>query len=171
MKKQAHKKAIGVREEKIAENKRQIEKVWSNLNEIHIIDGGIMKKYIPVVARVLLGLVFFMSGIVGLFNLVPVPEDLPERLRIFNEGMAASGYMMGLVKLTETICGLLLVSGFFVPLALVILAPIVINIFFVHLFMAPDGLILATILGLLMIYLSFFSAPYSPAIRQLFKMK
>lgn len=130
-----------------------------------------MKSKITVIARILLGFVMAASGIVGLLNLVPVPPDLPERLVTFNTGLMASGYFMTLLKLTETICGLLLLSGFFVPLALVILAPVVLNIFLVHAFMAPSGLPLAIILGLLLIYLSFFAQPYSSVIKQLFRRK
>jgi hypothetical protein len=81
----------------------------------------------------------------------------------------ASGYFFPLLKATETICGLLLLTGFFVPLALVVLAPIVINIILVHAFLAPDGLPLAVIIGLLTAYLSFFAEPYSRVIKSLFK--
>lgn len=129
-----------------------------------------MKKWIPVVARVLLGLVFFAAGITGLLGLAPTPPDLPEKLQAFNAGMAASTYFFPLLKAAETICGSLLLSGFYVPLALVVLAPIALNIFLVHAFMAPQGLPLAVIIGLLLIYLAFFS-PYSPPIRNLFKAK
>lgn len=127
-------------------------------------------KWPTLIARLLLGFVFFASGLVGLFNLVPPPPDLPERLQVFNAGLMASGYFMALLKLTETVCGVLLLSGFFVPLALVILAPVALNIFLVHAFLAPSGLPLAIVLGLLMVYLSFFSA-YSPPIRRLFQAK
>ena len=125
----------------------------------------------PLIARVLFGLVFLAAGLAGLLNLVQPPPDLPERLQTFNAGMLASGYLLTLVKLTETVCGLLLISGFFVPLALVVLAPVVLNIFLVHAFMEPSGLILASILGALMIYLSFFAQPYSRIICGLFKAK
>lgn len=130
-----------------------------------------MKSKLPLIARLLLGFVFFASGITGLLNLVPVPPDLPERLVTFNTGLAASEYFFPLLKSTETVCGLFLLSGFFVPLALVILAPVVLNIFLVHAFLAPSGLPLAIVLGLLMIYLSFFAQPYSTVIKQLFKRK
>jgi putative oxidoreductase len=128
-----------------------------------------MKAKIPMIARILLGLVFFAAGLTGLLNLVPPPPDLPESLKQFNAGLMASVYFMPFVKATETICGLLLISGYFVPLALVILAPITINIFLVHLFMFPSGLGQAVFLGLLMIYLSFFAQPYSETIKKLFK--
>jgi putative oxidoreductase len=130
-----------------------------------------MKAKIPMIARILLGFVFFASGLAGLLKLVPTPPDLPEALQTFNAGLVASIYFMPFLKLTETICGLLLLSGYYVPLALVILAPVVINITLVHLFLAPSGLPLAIILGLLMIYLSFFAQPYAGVIKQLFRRK
>lgn len=130
-----------------------------------------MKAKLPLIARILLGLIFFASGLVGLLNLVPPPADLPERLQTFNAGLMASGYFMTLLKLTETLCGLLLLIGIFVPLSLVVLAPIVLNIFFVHLFLAPSGLILAVIIGLLEIYLAFFAEPYASILKPLFRRK
>lgn len=130
-----------------------------------------MQKYGPVVARILLGFVFFASGLVGLTGLVKPPDDLPEKLKAFNAGMEASVYLFPLVKATETVCGLLLLTGQFVPLALIVLAPVIINIFMVHLFLAPEGLVLAVILGLLEIYLAFFATPYKQVVRQIFVRK
>lgn len=130
-----------------------------------------MKSKITLIARILLGFVFFASGLAGLLKLAPPPADLPERLMTFNAGLEATGYFMVLLKVTETLCGLLILAGQFVPLALVILAPVMLNIFLVHAFMAPSGLPLAIILGLLMIYLSFFAQPYSATIKQLFRRK
>ncbi|MEZ0391957.1 MAG: DoxX family membrane protein [Pseudobdellovibrionaceae bacterium] len=130
-----------------------------------------IKSKLPLIARILLGLIFFAAGLTGLLNLVPPPPDLPERLQTFNTGLMASGYFFTLLKLTETICGALLLSGFFVPLALVILAPISLNIFLVHAFLAPSGLPLAIVIGLLLIYLSFFAQPYSSVVKQLFRAK
>lgn len=130
-----------------------------------------MKAKLPLIARLLLGFVFFAAGLTGLLNLAPPPADLPERLITFNSGLMASIYFMPFLKLTETACGLLLLTGFFVPLALVILAPVVLNIFLVHAFLAPSGLPLAIVLGLLMVYLAFFAEPYASTIKQLFKKK
>ena len=129
-----------------------------------------MKAKIPMIVRILFGLIMFASGLAGLMNAIPVPADMPERLLTFNAGLAATGYFMTLLKVTETVCGALIMTGFFVPLSLVILAPVVLNIFLVHAFMAPSGLPLAIILGLMMIYLSFF-APPSQVIKQLFRNK
>ena len=130
-----------------------------------------MRKRLPLIARIILGLIFFTADLAGLLNLAPPPKDLPENMKTFMAGMMATQYFFPLLKSTETICGLLLISGFFVPLALVVLAPIIINIFLTHLFMAPDGLILATVIGALEIYLAFFASPYKEVIRPLFAPK
>jgi hypothetical protein len=68
--------------------------------------------------------------------------------------LAASGYFMTLLKVTELICGIALVAGRFVPLALVILSPIIVNIFFVHLFLDRTGLPVAIFLVLANIFLA-----------------
>lgn len=130
-----------------------------------------MKAKLPLIARILLGLIFFVFGLMGLLNLIPPPPDMPEGLATFTKGLAASIYFMPFLKLTETVCGLMLLTGWFVPLALVVLAPIVLNIFLVHAFLAPSGIAMAVIIGLLTIYLSFFAEPYSSTIKQLFKKR
>ncbi len=63
----------------------------------------------------------------------------------------------------------MLLSGMFVPLALVVLAPGILSIFLVHAMIAPEGLLVAIVLGILEVYLAFFSE-YSPKIKALFQM-
>jgi hypothetical protein len=88
-------------------------------------------------AQFVLGLIFFVFGGAGLFNLIPPPPDMPEKLVAFTTGLAATGYFFPFLKLTETLCGLLLLLRIAPALALVVLAPISINIFLVHLFLTP----------------------------------
>ena len=126
-------------------------------------------RHLPTVARILLGLIFFGAGVAGL--LMPVgapPPETPEALKTFFAGILATKYFFPFLKTTEAACGALLLSGYFVPLALVILAPIVIHIFLIHALIAPSGLPLAIILGVLETYLAFFAQPYRVVIRQLF---
>ena len=124
-------------------------------------------KIVTIIARVLLGFIFVGSGI-AFFLTTPPPMSGP--MAEFFEGMSATGYFFYLLKGTEIVCGLMLMSGFFVPLALVILAPVILNIFLVHAFMMPDGLLVAAVIGALEVYLAFFSPQYSPRIKQLFKI-
>jgi putative oxidoreductase len=128
-----------------------------------------MKAKMPMIARILLGLLFFVFGLMGLFNMIQPPPGLPENLVKFNEGLMASGYFFKLLKATETVCGLLLLINMFVPLALVILAPIVLNIFLVHAFMQPEGLPMAVVIGALTVYLAFFAQPYAGKLKPLFQ--
>lgn len=125
-------------------------------------------KWVTLAARLLMGLIFLGSGIAFFFT-TPPPMEGP--IADFFKGMAATGYFFYLLKGTEIVCGALLLSGFFVPLALVILAPVVLNIFLVHTFMMPQGLPMAVLLGVFEIYLAFFSKEYSPTVKQLFRMK
>ncbi len=126
-----------------------------------------MKK-VTLIARLLLGLVFFASGIAFFFT---TPPPLEGAMADFFKGMSATGYFFYLLKGTEIVCGLMLLANRFVPLALVALAPVVLNIFLVHAFMQPQGLPLAIIIGLLEAYLAFFSAEYSPTIKSLFRAR
>lgn len=127
-----------------------------------------MKK-LSLIARILMGLVFVFGSVSYFMMETPPPMEGP--FGDFFKGLTATGYFLNLLKGTELVCGLLLISGFFVPLALVVLAPIIINIFSVHAFMMPQGLWLAIVLGVLEIYLAFFSPEYSPRIKQLFRPK
>ena len=100
-------------------------------------------KIAMVIVRTLMGLLLIFSSIAYLLivmGVFPMPEMPPGPLRTFNEGLAASGYFMILLKVTEFVCGILLLLGRFVPLALVILAPIVINIVLTHAFLAAEGI-------------------------------
>lgn len=123
---------------------------------------------VTLVARLLLGLIFVASGI-AFFFVTPPPMEGP--MADFFKGLMATGYFIYLLKGTEIICGLMLLAGRFVPLALVVLAPVVLHIFLVHAFMQPDGLITALVLGILLSYLAFFSKEYSPTIKGLFRAK
>lgn len=110
-----------------------------------------------IIVRVLVGLLFIFASIAVLFNLAPPPADLPARAKIFMEGMNASGYLMTLIKVTELLCGLAFVSGYFVPLATVVIAPITINILLYHIFVMPEqGIPVAIILVLANIFLAYY---------------
>lgn len=127
-----------------------------------------MKKSV-LVARIILGLIFFVFGLNGFFNFIPVPPNMPEKLMAFMNGLMASGYFFPLLKGTEVVCGLLLLIGAFVPLALIVLAPIILNIIMVHTVLDTSGLPVAIIIAALEIYLAFFAEPYAPIVKQIFR--
>lgn len=112
-------------------------------------------KIAMLIVRTLVGLLFIMASATYFLNLAPQPE-LTGNMKTFNEGLAASGYFLTLLKATELVCGILLVIGRFVPLVLVILAPIVINILMVHIFLEPTGLPIAIILVAALAFLAYY---------------
>ncbi len=93
-------------------------------------------KIAVIIVRILLGLLYTMSAIVVLFNLVKAPEPTGA-VKEFMEGAIATKYLFPFIKITELVCGLLLISGRFVPLATVMIFPVTLNIFFYHLFVDP----------------------------------
>ena len=126
-----------------------------------------MKK-VTIAVRVLMGLVFVGSG-VAFFLTPPPPMEGP--IGEFFSGMAATGYFFYLLKGTEIVCGLFLILGRLVPLALVVLAPVILNIFLIHAFLLPSGLPIAIGLGLCECYLAFVAPEYSSSIKALFRVR
>ncbi|HYP90289.1 MAG TPA: DoxX family protein [Polyangiaceae bacterium] len=116
-------------------------------------------------ARLLLGAIFTVFGLNGFFHFLPMPP--PSGLAAaFLGGLAASGYMFPLIKGTEVLMGLLLLSNRFVPLALTILAPIVVNIVAFHAFLAPSGVALPLVIIALGIYLAYTEgAAFAPILQ------
>jgi putative oxidoreductase len=111
-------------------------------------------KIAMIIVRTLMGLLFLFGAVVYFFDLVtPPPMEGP--IKMFNGGLAASGYFFTLLKITELVCAILLLVGRFVPLVLVILSPIIINIFMVHLFLDRTGLPVAIFLVVANIFLAY----------------
>lgn len=112
-------------------------------------------KIAVIVVRTLMGLMFLFASVVVLFNLMPQPETPPGNLKTFNDGLAASGYLMNFIKITELVCAVAFLSGRYVTLATVIIFPIVLNIVFVHVLLAPEGLLIAILLFLGNLFLAY----------------
>jgi uncharacterized membrane protein YphA (DoxX/SURF4 family) len=112
------------------------------------------RRALETFARVSLGLIFFVAGLDGFLDVLPHPSrPLPERALQFAGALLKSGYFLPMLKGTELVAGLLFLSNRLVPLAVAVIAPVLVNIFAFHLFLAPDGLPLAVILLALELYL------------------
>ncbi len=112
-------------------------------------------RHLPVVARVLMGLVFFVFGLNGFFNFIPPPPGpMPEGAVALGGALMKSGYMFPLIKGTEVLVGLMLLSNRFVPLALALIAPVVVNIVCFHAFLERSGLGMAIAILVVELYLA-----------------
>lgn len=96
-------------------------------------------RHLPTVLRVLLGLVFVTFGLNHFVPFLPAQPPPPAAAMAFAGALVAS-HLLTLVKAVEVAAGLLLLGNRFVPLALALLAPIVVGIVWFHAVLAPEGL-------------------------------
>lgn len=89
-----------------------------------------------VVSRYLLGAIFFIFGLNGFLGFITPPAPSPEG-GAFLGALAATGYMFPFIKATEVLVGLALLTNKFTALAMVVIAPISINIFLYHAILDP----------------------------------
>jgi uncharacterized membrane protein YphA (DoxX/SURF4 family) len=116
-------------------------------------------KIAMIIVRTLMGLLLVVSSVVYflmVMGMVPQPDIPPGAMKTFNEGLAASGYFFTLLKITELVCGLLLLTGRFVPLAMVIISPVIVNIVLTHAFLAPEGILPGLFLAFANIFLAYY---------------
>ncbi len=92
-----------------------------------------------IIVRVLVGLLYLFASIAYFFNLVTPPEMTGDA-KAFAEGINAARYLMPLVKTIELVCAAAFLSGRYVALAAVLIAPITVNIFLYHAFVDRQGL-------------------------------
>jgi uncharacterized membrane protein YphA (DoxX/SURF4 family) len=112
-----------------------------------------LNKVLLHLSRIFLGFIFLIAGLNGyfvIFDFEPFIATSPEAMALFK-----FEYLLIFEKFLEIVCGVLLLSNRFVPLALAILSPIVANIFLLHLFLDHSLLVLAVILVIMYSYLLF----------------
>jgi len=114
-----------------------------------------MNKKVVFGARTILGLIFLVFGLNGLLMIltgtgfIPMPAPSEKMMAVMG-GLFAAGYLMPLVKVMEIVGGAFLLSNRYVPLALALLAPIMVNIIGLHLFAEPSALPMGATMTVLM---------------------
>ena len=120
-------------------------------------------KYVIIVVRILLGLVFAVFGSNAFLHYMPVPpmQGLPGQ---FMGALFQSGYIYAIAAF-QVIGGLLLlIGGRFVPLGLTLLGPVVVNILLYHIFLDRSGFPIAIIVSILALFLLWIYRFKFPAI-------
>jgi len=122
-------------------------------------------KYVIPACRILLGLMFFVFGLNNILHFIPLPPPTGDALIWFGI-LAGHGYMT-FVGTIMTIAGLLLLVGRFVPLALTLLGPVIVNILLYHLLLWPHGVapaVIAAVLEVILIiaYIRSFAPLFAP---------
>lgn len=115
------------------------------------------------IVRILLGLAWIFFGVTKFLSL-PAPQ-LPGPADAFLSAMTATGYFIPFVGVSEAVVGLLLVVNFWVPFAMMILSPILLNVMLFNLFLAPSisGVIMLVILTAMQVYVMYCTwSAYKP---------
>src|ERR1700688_1715128 len=94
-------------------------------------------KIAVLVARILLGLTFLVFGLNGFLNFLHMP--MPPGPAGQYMGVLFMSHYLHAVFVVEVIGGVLLLSGQFIPLGLVLLGPVLVNILLFHTFLLPSG--------------------------------
>jgi len=121
-------------------------------------------RHLPTVVRILMGLPLLVFGLNGFLNFIPPPSTpLPAGAAAFAGALVQSGYMMHLIGATQLVVGVFLVTNRFVPLALALFAPFIVNSIAFHVFLEPSGRIMAGIFLAAELYLAWiYRAAYRP---------
>jgi hypothetical protein len=121
-------------------------------------------RFFPAIARILMGLPLLVFGLNGFLTFIPPPATpLPEGAAAFAGALMKTGYMMQLIGATQFVVGALLLANRFVPLALVLFAPFMVNSIAFHLFLEHSGLPIAAVFLALELYLAWvYRAAYRP---------
>jgi putative oxidoreductase len=96
-----------------------------------------------LIARNLLGLIFLVFGLNGFLHFIPTPP--PAGIAGQFMGAVFVSHFLVPVFLLQVAGGALLLANRFIPLALVLLGPVIVNILMFHAFMAPEGLPMAVV--------------------------
>jgi uncharacterized membrane protein YphA (DoxX/SURF4 family) len=112
-------------------------------------------RFLPAIARILMGLMFFVFGLNGFLHFIPQPKTpMPDGVMALMGGFMKSGYMMPLIFGTQTLVGALLLLDRFVPLALAMVAPVIVNIIAFHVFLMPSTIAPGIVVLILEVYLA-----------------
>jgi putative oxidoreductase len=123
-------------------------------------------KYVIVIVRVLLWLVFVVFGSNAFLNFMGPPPPMQGQAGAFITALMSSGYIY-VIAVLQVLGGLCLLLGArFVPLGLTLLGPVIVNIVLFHVFLEPSGMGIAVVISALALFLLWIYRFKFPAIFQ-----
>lgn len=99
-------------------------------------------KIATIIVRLLLGAMMVFASVSYFFKLGEQPAPTGDMATVMG-GFMATKYMFPLVKSIELLCGIALITGKFMKIALLVLLPITVNILLIHVFLEPDDVPMA----------------------------
>ncbi len=110
-------------------------------------------KIVKAVVFSLFGLLLINGGLDKFLHYMPVPEDLPEDLLKDNAAFAEISWLMPLVGCVEVLGGILILVPKTRALGALVIVPVMTGVLFTHLTVARDGLIIALVIWLILIWI------------------
>jgi hypothetical protein len=109
--------------------------------------GEPVMRTVSAIARYLAGVIFLVFGLNGFLNFIPLPP--PGGIAGQFMGALYASHYLWVIFAFQVIAGVLLLVNRYVPLAVAVLAPVIVNILSFHALMAPSGLPLALFVAVL----------------------
>jgi len=103
-----------------------------------------MNSKVSMIIRILLAIILIVFGVNKFGQFFPMPP-MEGDAATFMGALGISGYMFPLLGILEIGIGILLILKKAVPFALILLAPLAVNMVLFHAFMAPEGIVAAAI--------------------------
>jgi putative oxidoreductase len=121
-------------------------------------------RYLILGARILLGLIFLIFGLNGILHLIRLPAPTGDAAAWYS--LSATHQWMNFTSVVELICGVLLLVNRFVPLALILLAPTIVNIFLFRTVLWPQAAGIAILALILEVFLvAVYWRTFTPLLR------
>lgn len=118
-------------------------------------------RHVVLGCRLLLGLIFLIFGLNGVLHFFRAAQPTGDAATWFS--IMVGHHWMNFVAIVQLVGGLLLLVGRFVPLALALLAPVIVNILLYHALLWPHGYIPALIVtGLDLILMALYWRSFAP---------
>jgi len=106
-----------------------------------------MKTALKIITA-LFGLFWLVFGLNNFLHFFAIPEP-SQAGADFMQALENTGYVLPLVYSAQIVTGIMLISRKFVPLALLVLAPVIANILLYDLFLNPSGLVIGAVISVL----------------------
>ena len=113
-----------------------------------------MNSQFTLLVRIILGIILVIFGSNSFLHFIPLPPPTGSAAN-FMDSLAATGYIFPVLGVLEVIIGAMLLLKKWIAFALILLAPISINILLFHLFLDIPGAsvaLLVAVLNTIMIY-------------------
>ncbi len=101
-------------------------------------------KIVVLIARILMGLIFLVFGLNGFLHFIPM-GPMPSGMAGQFIGLLFQSHYVYFVSAVQAIGGALLLANRYVPLALTLLGPVIVNILLYHLLMDLKGIPMAVV--------------------------